>query len=134
MLPCLCALALASCFANPPSTVEPPADPPSGEIRPDEVIPYEQLEEHLQFNTKSRVRLHAFVGHVLQVRAPVWRVEQDGVSGVLCLGSDGKSLVQANFADLAALRHFRLGQEVIVSGVFQIRNPGVVLEDARLKE
>jgi hypothetical protein len=108
-------LSLAGCFATTPPTVKAPPEPPSGEIRLEEAIPYEQLAEHLSFNTKSRMRLAALVGRVIQVHGPVWQVEQDGATGVLRLGSERSSLVRANFADASDLRHVRLGQVVMSS-------------------
>jgi hypothetical protein len=125
---------LAGCFANTPPTVKLPPDPPSGEIRLDEAIPYEQIAEHLSFNTKSHMRLFALVGRVIQVHGPVWKVEQNGASGVLRLGSEGRSVVRANFADASDLRDVRPGQEVDVIGTFQFPGTEVILKDARLKQ
>ena len=133
VLPCFCTLAFSSCSADTPPTGKPPPDPPSGAIRPDEVIPYEQLEEHLGWNTPSRMRLYALVGRVISVRGPVWQIEQDGAGGVLRLGSARISVVQANFFDASDLQDVCPGQEVVVIGTFQFRGPGVILENAQLE-
>src|SRR5262245_50621986 len=61
----LTAVALAGCQAEVPPAVNPPPDPPSGELRPDEPIPYDTLVEHLRFNTKSRMLLLRLRGRAI---------------------------------------------------------------------
>jgi hypothetical protein len=133
VIACLGALALVGCFTKAPPAVSPPPDPPSGEIQPDEVIAYEQLAEHLRFNTKSRMRLLALVGREIQVHGPVWQVEHDWTSDVLRLGSERASVVRANFANPGDLQGVCPGQEVDVIGALQFRSTEVILESARLK-
>jgi hypothetical protein len=129
---CLGALALAGCQQQEPPAATPPADPPSGAIRPGEPIPYATLAEHLTFNTKSRMQLMELRGQVVQVRGPVGKVEPDDTGASLHLGAAQGSRVRAHFADAADVQGVREGQEVDVVGTFAFRGDYVLLEGARL--
>jgi hypothetical protein len=126
------ALAVAGCQAEVPPAVEPPPDPPSGEFRPDEPIPYDTLVEHLRFNTKSRVQLLGLRGQVLRVRGPVWRVERDGEGGVLRMGTERGSYVRARFTCSDDLQDIRPGQDVDVVGVFAFDGTTILLDNPSL--
>jgi hypothetical protein len=129
---CLGALALAGCQGPAPPAATPPADPPSGAIRPGALIPYATLAEHLTFNTKSRMQLMGLRGQVVQVRGPVGKVEPDDAGATLHLGAAQGSRVRAHFAEAADVRGVREGQEVDVVGTLAFRGDHVLLEGARL--
>jgi hypothetical protein len=123
---------LVGCQVQKPPVAGPPADPPSGPIRPGESIPYATLAEHLNFNTKSRTQLLWLQDSVVQVRGPVWKVEPAGAGATMHLGTARSSCVRAHFADAADVRDVRVGREVDVVGTFAFRGNHVLLEDARL--
>jgi hypothetical protein len=129
----LSTLALAGC-GSPPRAAEPPPDPPSGEIRPDTLIPYETLVEHMHFNTKSHMKLFFLRGRVIQVHGPVWQVDVGESGATLWLGTVQGSEVRAEFSVAEALRDVRKGQEVDVVGTFEFRGAEVILDNASLKK
>jgi len=132
VLTCLGALALVGCFTRTPPAVTPPPDPPSGEIQPGGVIAYEQLAEHLRFNTKSRMGLLRLNGRVVEVRGPVGTVERGSAGVLLQLGSARGSDVRAHFPSAEGLQAVKEGQLVHVFGTFAFRGDYLLLEDASL--
>jgi hypothetical protein len=126
-------LALAACQEKAAAPVGPPSDPPSGPIRPGEVIAYDVLAEHLSFNTKSRFLLLQLQGKVIQVRGPVWRIERDDSGAVLRFGTEKSSVVRAKFADANDLKDVQPGQVVEVIGTFEFRGQDVILAHPRLQ-
>jgi hypothetical protein len=117
------------CQLREPSPIDPPPDPPSGEIRTDAPIPYDTLAQHLRFNTKSRMRLARLCGQVVQVHGTVYKVEDT----VIHLGTEKGSYVRANFPTTEAANGLREGQEVDLLGTLAFRGDYLLLQDARLK-
>ncbi len=129
----LMALAVAGCRPEAPPGATPPPEPPSGEIRPDEPIPYDALVDHLRFNTRSRVQLLLLRGQAIQVHGPVWQVERVGEGGLLRLGTERGSYVRATFAHADDLAGLRPGQEIDMVGTFAFDGTNVLLDAPSLR-